>query len=98
MISMTHHTRLVFNTKRDFGHNNPELFIKHDSTKMSNYALHDAGFWNRLHTYVQQKMIRYTLGAASTLTQKLAEEAKLRVHDPQETTAKTTSNLQRSQY
>jgi hypothetical protein len=66
---------------------------------MSIYALHDAESWKRLHTYVQQKVIQYTLWAASTLTQKLAEEAKLRVHDhPLKTTAKATSNLQRSQY
>jgi hypothetical protein len=31
--------------------------------------------------YVQQKLITRTLQAASTLTQKLPEEAKLRVHD-----------------
>jgi hypothetical protein len=47
--------------KQAFDHNNPELFIKHDYTEMSIYALHDAGFWNRLHTYVQQKIIQYTL-------------------------------------
>jgi hypothetical protein len=47
--------------KQDFDHNNPELFIKHDYTEMSIYALHDAEFWNRLHTYVQQKVIPYTL-------------------------------------
>jgi hypothetical protein len=65
---------------------------------MSIYALHDAESWNRIHTYVQQKVIQYTLRAASTLTQKLAEEAKLRVHDhPLETTTKTTSSPQRSQ-
>jgi hypothetical protein len=33
--------------KQDFDHNNPELFIKHDYTEMSIYALHDAEFWNR---------------------------------------------------
>jgi hypothetical protein len=36
---------------------------------------------DRLQTYVQQKVIKYTLRAASTHRQKLAEEAKLRVHD-----------------
>jgi hypothetical protein len=61
MISTTHHIRLAFNTKQDFDHNNPELFLKHDYTEMSIYALHDAEFWNRLHTYVQQKVIQYTL-------------------------------------
>jgi hypothetical protein len=61
---------------------------------MSIYALHDAESWNRLHTYVQQKVIQYTLLAVSTLTQKQAEEAKLRVHDhPLKTTAKATSDL-----
>jgi hypothetical protein len=44
-------------------------------------ALHDAESLDSLQTYVQQKAINYTLLAASTLTQKLAEEAKLRVHD-----------------
>jgi hypothetical protein len=44
-------------------------------------ALHDAESLDRLHTYVQQKVIICTLRTASTLTQKLAEEAKLRVHD-----------------
>jgi hypothetical protein len=44
-------------------------------------ALHDAESLDRLHTYVQQKVIIRTLQAASTLTQKLDEEAKLRVHD-----------------
>jgi hypothetical protein len=44
-------------------------------------ALHDAESLDRLHTYVQQKVIIRTLRAASTLTQKLAEETKLRVHD-----------------
>jgi hypothetical protein len=48
---------------------------------MSIQALHGAESGDRLHTYVQQKVINYTLWAASTLTQKLAEEAKLRVHD-----------------
>jgi hypothetical protein len=61
MISSTFHTRLVFNTKRDFDPNNPESFIKHDYTEMSIYALHDAEFWNRLHTYVQQTVIQNTL-------------------------------------
>jgi hypothetical protein len=44
-------------------------------------ALHDAESLDRLHTYVQQKVIIRTLRTASTLTQKPAEEAKLRVHD-----------------
>jgi hypothetical protein len=44
-------------------------------------ALHDAESLDRLHTYVQQKIIIRTLRAAFTLTPKLAEEAKLRVHD-----------------
>jgi hypothetical protein len=84
MISTTHHTRLVFNTKRDFGHTNPELFIKHDYTEMSIYALYDAESWNRLHLCTTKGHPIY-----STLTQKLVEEAKLRVHDqPLKTTAK----------
>jgi hypothetical protein len=44
-------------------------------------ALHDADSLDQLRTYVQQKIIIRTLRAASTLTQKLAEEAKLRGHD-----------------
>jgi hypothetical protein len=44
-------------------------------------ALHDAESLDRLHTYVQQKVIIRTLRTASTLTQKLAKEAKLRLHD-----------------
>jgi hypothetical protein len=36
---------------------------------------------DHLHTYVQQKIIIRTLQAASTLKQKLTEEAKLRVLD-----------------
>jgi hypothetical protein len=48
---------------------------------MSIQALHDAESLDRLQTYIQQKVINYTLLAASTLTQKPAEEAKLRVHD-----------------
>jgi hypothetical protein len=44
-------------------------------------ALHDAESLLRLHTYVQQKVIIRTLRTASPLTQKPAEEAKLRVHD-----------------
>jgi hypothetical protein len=43
-------------------------------------ALHDAESLDRLLTYVQQKVIIRTLRTASTLTQKQAEEAKLRVH------------------
>jgi hypothetical protein len=44
-------------------------------------AVHDAKSLDRLHTYVQQKVIIRTLRTASTLTQKLTKEAKLRVHD-----------------
>jgi hypothetical protein len=50
---------------------------------MSIQALHDVESLDRLQTYVQQKV---------------AEEAKLRVHDhPPKTTAKTTNSPQRSQ-
>jgi hypothetical protein len=44
-------------------------------------ALHDVESLDHLHTYVQQKIIIRTLRAASTLTQKLVEEANLREHD-----------------
>jgi hypothetical protein len=44
-------------------------------------AVHDAKSLDRLHTYVQQKVLIRTLRTDSTLTQKPAEEAKLRVHD-----------------
>jgi hypothetical protein len=43
-------------------------------------ALHDAESLDHLHTYVQQKIITRTLRAALTLTQRLAEKAKLRLH------------------
>jgi hypothetical protein len=44
-------------------------------------AVHDTKSLDRVHTYVQQKIIIRSLRTASTLTQKLAEEDKLRVHD-----------------
>jgi hypothetical protein len=55
--------------------------LKHDNIKVFIQALHDAKCLDHLHTYVQQKIIIRTLRAASTLTQKLAEESKLRLHD-----------------
>jgi hypothetical protein len=55
--------------------------LKHDNIEMSIQALHDVESVDRLQTYVQQKVINHTLWAASTLTQKLTEEAKLRLHD-----------------
>jgi hypothetical protein len=55
--------------------------LKPDNIKVFIQALHDAEYLDRLHIYVQQKVIIRTLRAASTLTQMLAEEAKLRVHD-----------------
>jgi hypothetical protein len=49
--------------------------------------------------YVQQKLITRTLRAASTLTQKLADEAKLRVHDfPPKDNHWKTSSLHQSQH
>jgi hypothetical protein len=72
---------LVINTRRNFDHNNPNLFIEHDNIEVSIQALHDVESLDCLHTSVQQKVVNCTLRAASTLTQKLAEEAKLRVHD-----------------
>jgi predicted hydrolase (HD superfamily) len=55
--------------------------LKHDNRKVFIQALHDAESLDHLHTYVQQKIIICTLLAASTLIQKLAKEAKLRVYD-----------------
>jgi hypothetical protein len=55
--------------------------LKHDNIKVFFQALHDAESLDHLHAYVHQKIIIRTLRAASTLTQKLVDEAKLRVHD-----------------
>jgi hypothetical protein len=55
--------------------------LKLDNIKVFIQALHDAESLDHLHTYVKQKFIIRTLRTASTLTQKLDEEAKLRVHD-----------------
>jgi hypothetical protein len=54
--------------------------LRNDIITVFIQALHDAESLDHLHTYEQQK-ITHTLRAALTLTQKLAEKAKLRVHD-----------------
>jgi hypothetical protein len=55
--------------------------LKHDNIKVFIQALHGAVSLDHLHTSVQQKIITRTLRATLTLTQKLADKAKLRVHD-----------------
>jgi hypothetical protein len=82
MISTTYHTTLVFNTRWNYDHNNPNSFIENDNIKVFIQALHDAESLDHLHTmYIQQKHHTRTLRAASTLPQKLAEKDKPRVHD-----------------
>jgi hypothetical protein len=73
--------------------------LRNDNIKVFIQALHDAESLDHLHNYVQQKIITRTLRAALTLTQKLAEMAKLRVHDsPPKDNLQTTSSPQRSQH
>jgi hypothetical protein len=55
--------------------------LRNDIIKVFIQGLHDAESLDHLHTYIQHKIITRTLRAALTLTQKLAEKAKLRVHD-----------------
>jgi hypothetical protein len=55
--------------------------LRNDIIKVFIQALHDAESLDHLNTYVQQKIITRTIRAALTLTQKLVEKAKLRVHD-----------------
>jgi hypothetical protein len=55
--------------------------LRNDIIKVFIQALHNAESLDHLHTYIQQKIITHILRAALTLTQKLAEKAKLRVHD-----------------
>jgi hypothetical protein len=77
--NITHNVGIQHKAK--FWSHNPNSFIEHDNTRVFIQALHGAEPLDHLHTYVHQKIIIRTLREASTLTQKPAEEAKLRVHD-----------------
>jgi hypothetical protein len=81
MVSTTYHTTLVSTQGEILITTTLIHSLKHDNIKVFIQALHDAESLDHLHTYVQQNIIIRTLRAASTLTQKLAEKAKLRVPD-----------------
>jgi hypothetical protein len=55
IISTTFHTTLVFSARWNFDHNNPNLFIETNITKVLIQALHDAKFVNQLAHYLQAK-------------------------------------------